>query len=437
MLLEFSVKNFRSIRDEQVFSMVASDEKGISNNKVRLKKYEKISVLNSAVVYGANGSGKTNLFLAFDIFRQLIYFSDTNGPDQRITQYMPYKLDSSGINEPTVFEIEFLDREGTRYLYSVSFNGQEILAEKLFYYPRAKMLKVFVREKGKQIDFGNLPGSKRKIESLLGKNQLFLSKSAKSKNEFLEHVYSVLRRDFGVIKSQDHHLSPISSTVYFVRKSEKNKQIILALLQAADLSIEDIVIRKNEVDEKDFGFPEGMPSEVRDFLVENKKYEPRFKHKLYDDDGHEKGHVEFRLSEESDGTIRLFQLASRIIEAVDHGYTLFIDEINNGLHPVLGHFIVDLFQNADANQHNAQLIFTTHDVNFLESDLFRRDQIWFVEKNRLGKSSIYSLSEFNEDKNLTKENRKVSIRNWYLSGRFGGVPVIRDLLIKGRKDAEA
>jgi AAA15 family ATPase/GTPase len=437
VLIEFAVSNFRSIKEQQVFSLLATAEKSNSSNKIQLKNYKKMGVLNSAVIFGANGSGKSNLIKGLEYFIEFVRASDQFGPNKKISFYHPYKLDEASKKSPTEFEIEFLDKEGIRFNYSVAFNSEEITSEKLHYYPRVKEIKVFERRKGEEIEFGDLAGPKKKIESLLGKNQLFLTKAAKSENKFIANIYKNLIRNFEIINSNDQYFGPGSQrTTAYIRKSDENKDIIKALLQAADISIEDIKVKKVQVDESRYSFfLDDMPSDVKDSFIEGMSYEPKLIHATFDENGNKNGVTEFSLNEESDGTVKLFQLAARIIRALDYGETLLIDEINNGLHPVLGHFIVSLFQNKEVNTNNAQIIFTTHDVNFMEQRLFRRDQIWFIEKDKQGKTSIYSLSEFGNNKSLIRKN--VSIRNWYLSGRFGAVPVIRDLLLKRRGNGKS
>lgn len=431
MLLEFSVRNFRSIKDQQVFSMVATGERSLAVNKITLEKYRKINSLNSAVLFGANGSGKSNLIRAFDMMKYLAFFSDRNGPKDRIHPYMPYKLGGGILDrEPTEMELEFLDNRGVRYLYSFSFNADEFLRESLYYYPRVKETKIFERIKGKEIDFGELKGPKKKIEGLLEKNQLFLTKAAKSQNQEIKHVYNTIAENFEVINSEDHLYKGVD-TLKFIDKSESNKEIIKALLKAADISIEDIIIRRINIDESKLGFLADAPKEIKAAYIESASLEVKFKHTVYNEAGERTGFVEFGLEDESDGTRKLFNLSANIIQALEKGRTLFIDEINYGLHPVLGLFIVDLFHNKEINKNNAQLVFTTHDVNFLDRRKFRRDQIWFIEKNKKGESSIYSMSEFDEDKRL--QRKSVSLKNWYLSGRFGAIPQMKELFLKRRE----
>jgi AAA15 family ATPase/GTPase len=429
MFIEFSVKNYKSIKEQQVFSLSATSERILSENKIKLDKYKKVSVLNSAVIFGANGSGKSNLIRAFWSMQNLIRFSDRNLSGQRIDQYVPYKLELGADKDPVEFEFEFLDKEGTRYFYHVAFNATEILKEKLLYYPRVKEIKLFDREMGKEIDFGDFSGPKRKIESLLEKNQLFLTKAAKSQNDMLRKIFQTITFDFNLINNFDHLIRPVAfQTLKFIEHSKENKEIVKALLKAADISIDDVVVKKRNIDESKYHLPSDVPAEVREMILESESLEPKFIHTVYDNEGNSVGKTEFSLDEESDGTIKLFNLSAQIIRAIENGDTLFIDEINYGLHPILGLFILELFQNKEINKKNAQLVFTTHDINYLSTDIFRKDQVWFIEKNELGKSSLYSLSEFSDDKRLQRKDAPIS--DWYLTGRFGAIPTIKDLLIK-------
>ena len=199
---------------------------------------------------------------------------------------------------------------------------------------------------------------------------------------------------------------------------QKEKPQVMDFLRAADLHIEDIQVEKKSFDS--IGLPEDMPKSLREMIVEDMKDKQFLNIQTVHKDSAGKP-VVFDLDEESDGTQKLFAFAGPWIDALAHGYVLFIDELHDNLHPRLVQFLVELFHNAETNPHNAQLVFTTHETSILNQDVFRRDQIWFCEKDDDQSTDLYPLTDFSPRKG--RENLELA----YLSGRYGALPFIRPL----------
>jgi AAA15 family ATPase/GTPase len=382
---------------------------------VSSNKEPEIKLLNIAVIYGANASGKSNVIRALVTMWNFVGTSTDFKMGEKIRFYDPFKLDISCTSKPTSFEVEFIGDDAIRYKYGFSYNREEISKEYLFFYPKKQEAKLFVREKGKPIDFGDgLKGAKKSIESLLLPNQLFLPKAANNNQEQLGKLFQYFKR-YSVI-----NLNNIDELNQFVanqlklqtQNSDLSKQIN-NLLSYADTGISEIYLspKENILDINSSKYTEYFGG---DFVV-------KAAHKLYDTK-EEQGSVSFLLSDESEGTQKLFALGGTIIYLFSLGTTIMVDEFDNSFHPLMSEFLIKLFYNAELNKTNSQLIFATHDTSILKPELFRRDQIWFTEKDKYGATSLYSLSEFEYD----KVRANVPFDKWYLSGRFGALPLIKD-----------
>ncbi len=420
MLLEFKVKNFRSVKDWQGFSMLAENKvKELSETVIDKSGY---SFLSSAIVYGRNASGKSNLLEAFRALQILVFESAEFKDKQRIPPYDPYRLCSKSTKEAVEFSVDFLAKDNIRYVYSIGFTEFEIEYENLVFYPKSQPATLFNREKNKKTVYGEyLTGRKKDIEDLLYPNQLFLSKVGTEKNEQLRIPYSFF--------SQHMFASTIHDTDYddlliqiFTRKMGKNdipyfKANIDKLMRVADTGIERIIIKEEEIDES--SLPEDMSSDKKRELLEKYKYKVRTVHKIFESNK-VSGEVEFRLQDESTGTMKLLAVGGLILEALADGQVLIIDELDKSLHPKLTKALINLFHNKKTNPNNAQLIFATHDVSLLDNELFRRDQVWFAEKEYEGCSHYYAISD------IQGIRSNVPYEKWYMSGRFGAMPVINE-----------
>lgn len=418
MLVEFRVKNFRSLRDEQVLSLVASKDKTLLETNTLVTGIKAApTLLRSAVVYGANAGGKSNLIKALQYMQGVVIESATVIQPGQTFSVQPFRLDGESARHPTEFEITFL-LDGVRYQYGFALTSQRIVSEHLLVYKAFKPQRWFDRyidaNTGKEtFEFGpGLRGPKNVWEGATRSNSLFLSMAVQLNSEQLRPVFDWFVNHL-VIFNEVSPLAPQFS-VQMLRQAEKRKAIC-DFLTAADISIADIDVVTRTVPGQAVHFDRITgKTEVR--LEEIEENQLRFRHVT------ERGEAVFDLTEESSGTRNLLFLAGPVLDILKKGLTLVIDEIDTSLHTLLVREMVRLFHRPEVNTGGAQLIFTTHDTSLLDApDLLRRDQVWFVEKDRHQTSTLVSLSEFSPRKNEALERG-------YLIGRYGGVPFLSHMM---------
>jgi AAA15 family ATPase/GTPase len=422
MLIEFSAENFRSLKEKQTLSMLSSGRVSEHPENLTVTK-DNFRLNKSSIIYGRNASGKTNLLRALQVLEYLVSSSSNFKLNDRISRYEPFKLDKKSSDKPINLEIDFIAKDNIRYHYSVSYTETDIIKESLLFYPKKQPTKLFIREKSKPIDFGtSLKGDRRGVEKQLLNNQLFLSKGANSNIEQLKTPFLFFAKYFfsRVFRNTDSDENLISSYTKFIaeKKDTKLKENLDKLVRIADTGISSILI--NPVPTDQIKLPENLPDDVKKQIYERYKYEIKTVHKAFEE-GKTSDDVFFQLKDESMGTIKLLAVGGIILDALSDGTVLIIDELDKSLHPLLTRLLIKLFHNPKTNPNNAQLIFATHDISLLDKELFRRDQIWFTEKETDGATKLYSLSDI---KGVRKE---FSYEKLYLSGRFGGTPVINEL----------
>lgn len=418
MLIEFRIKNFRSLRNEQVLSLVASKDKTlVDTHTLATGLTAAPALLRSAVVYGANASGKSNLIKALQYMRGVVIESATIIQPGQTYAVQPFRLDAQSASEPTEFEVTFI-LDGVRYQYGFAMTSQRIVSEHLLVYKAFKPQRWFERsfdaKTGRDVyEFGSgLKGPKNLWEGATRPNALFLSMAVQLNSEALRPVFDWFANGL-VIFNEQAQPSPETS-IQMLKQVEGRKQIC-DFLTAADMSIADIevVTRKVPGQSVHFDLAAGK-TEVRAEEVE--EYQLRFSHVTA------QGRAVFDLMDESNGTRNLLFLTGPVLDILKKGLTLVIDELDTSLHTLLVRELVRLFHRPEANTGGAQLIFTTHDTSLLDApDLFRRDQVWFVEKNQDQTSTLVALSEFSPRKNEALERG-------YLMGRYGAVPFLSDNL---------
>lgn len=420
MLIEFRVTNFRSLRDEQVLSMVASKDKTLlDTNTLATGISAAPTVLRSAAIYGPNAGGKSNLIKALQYMRGVVMESATVIQPGQAFGVQPFRLDATSADEPTAFEATFVV-DGVRHQYGFAMTSERIVSEYLLVYkafkPQHWFKRHFDEESGRDVyDFGpGLKGQKAVWESATRANALFLSMAVQLNSEQLSPIFNWFSRQLVIF----NELTPLNQRVAIeMLRDPEGKKLICSFLSAADISIADIDVVTRKVPGKSVRFDlVAGKTEVRAQEVEEN--ELRFHHVTAN------GKAVFGLGEESSGTRNLLFLAGPVLDIVGKGQTLVIDELDTSLHTLLVRRLVQLFHNVDLNMSGAQLIFTTHDTSLLDApDLLRRDQVWFVEKGRDQASRLFGLSEFSPRKNEALERG-------YLMGRYGGLPLLGDLEIK-------
>jgi AAA15 family ATPase/GTPase len=414
MLVEFRVKNFRSLRDEQVLSLVASKDKSLQDtNTLPTGLKAAPALVSSAVIYGANAGGKSNLIKALQYMRGVVLESATVIQPGQTYAVQPFRLDDLSASQASEFEVTFI-LEGVRYQYGFAMTSQRIVREYLLVYKAFKPQRWFERhfevESGKDIyEFGTgLKGAKHLWEGATRSNSLFLSMAVQLNSEVMRPVFDWFSTGL-VIFNEQAKLSPHVSIQMLQRPDGRER--ICDFLTAADMSISDIevVTRKVPGQAVHFDLAAGK-TEVRSEEIE--EHQLRFSHVT------ERGSAVFDLMDESHGTRNLLFLTGPVLDILGKGLTLVVDELDTSLHTLLVRELVKLFHQPGVNTGGAQLIFTTHDTSLLDApDLFRRDQVWFIEKDSDQASTLVALAEFSPRKNEALERG-------YLIGRYGGIPFL-------------
>ncbi|HET6382035.1 MAG TPA: ATP-binding protein [Armatimonadota bacterium] len=432
MLVEFAVSNFRSFGSEQRLIMEATRDAILPDNVTSLAAVagrNPLRLLKLAVLYGANASGKSNLYRAIDVFATTVFASATNlSEGDELPGIAPFRLDPCFAEQPSKFEIvAYL--EGKLWRYGFAATRAEITAEWLFVTkpngPETEWLRRDGDEKGDWYFGSSLRGRQRSLRTeTRPKNCLLLSTAARIGVDALRPLYQWIRGRLGTFDLSSQVETLTHETAGWLSEDEFACRSVGELIKAADVGITRLQI--DEVDQETF-VPAGdslvdqMMRQLRGSISipgSGKIPIPTMYHHAPDN----APPVEFSLSEESNGTQRLFAIAGPLLQALREGRALIIDEIDCSLHPLLLRELVELVQDPVVNRAGCQLIVTTHDTNLQDPGLLRRDQIWLTEKNDRGMTELFSLYDFEQrprsDAPITKE---------YLNGRFGGVPVLGNM----------
>ncbi|HOE10079.1 MAG TPA: ATP-binding protein [bacterium] len=428
MLIEFAVTNYRSFRDRQVLSLVASNrDKTLPDNLIELDLpgLKNTKLVKSVAVYGANASGKSNLIKAMKFMRDFVEKSASELKPGEETGVEPFRLDSQKEQEPSEFEVIFV-HEGVRYQYGFALDKKRVYEEWLIAYPQGQPQRWFERrfdpDSGKyDWNFGSkYKGERRSLKDRTRENALFLSVAAQFNHEQLSMVYQW----FGVfLRFMDFSRSDPSfdGTIRMMLAHKSLYDLVGAMITLADLGITEIQIQEFKPDE--IPFPDAMPRDEREktlrSLGDKKVVDIRMKHCM---NGEEKG-IYFSLDEESAGTLKYFSLLGPWLLTLKLGCTICIDEIAAKIHPSLVRNLIRYMQSPKVNLENAQLVLTTHDTTLLDVDLFRRDQIWFTEKNDEGATVLYPLTDY-------KPRPDEALQKGYLAGRYGAIPFLGDFPFK-------
>lgn len=423
MILSIGVENFRSIKTEMRVSFITEKrlkEPDLIENVFVASNNE---ILKSLLIYGRNASGKSNLLEALRVLKHLVVNSDGFKHDVDISSYEPFKFDTACTDQPVKFELDFVSIESkNRYKYTMAFTEKAIVFEGLYFYPAGVKAKLYERNLS-SITYGEYyKGTKKKIEDDLLPNQLFLSKSATSKIKYLDDVFKYFRNYLYVstIHDTNYDNTIIRAFSEVLKKDEKLKLNMLELLKASDTSILDFNIKEND---KEMRFSDNIPDGVKKEILEKYKYEVFTKHSLFKN-GQEIGQESLALENESFGTKKLFAVGALILDTLENGGVIVIDELDKGLHPIISKLLISLFNSKKNNPNNAQLFFATHDSTLLDLEFLRRDQIGFVDKEYEGYSVFYKLSDI---KGIRKD---MPIDKYYLSGRFKAIPVTYEVQLK-------
>lgn len=421
MLLNFKFKNYKSYADTCNFSMIANKDKSHEDNLIAFGK-DRIS--KSRIIYGANASGKTSFIDALEFIKTFSMMSNNLVENNRIG-INPFKFRQKFSSIPSEFSLTFI-KNSVKYSYSFSCTFEKVINEKLDVYNSAKPTNIFTRTNTDEYKFNTDVKQLNEIKTKNTKNKLFLITAATWNYEKVKPVVDYILNDIIVL----HDISqPTKYNIGYIIENndlEEYKKFCLDFLNNADISISDFEINSQKI--KELGRQSELMTKLMNVIANNDPEQMKkfgnsdvFNIKTIHNINNESNSFLYPLEliEESDGTQQLFHFAPSLFYAFKEGKVLLIDEIDRSLHPLLVEYIIKKFYDKNLNKNNAQLICNTHDTNLLNLDLFRRDEIWFTERNNASASTeMYALSDFSprKDENIEKA---------YLLGRYGGIPFVK------------
>ncbi len=430
MLLEFQVENYLSFKENNTLSMIASPSKSkkeISDAIITKKNYK---ILSSVALYGANASGKSNYLRAIHFMKKLIFDSARESQVGEDIEVKSFKLSSDTENEPSSFEMTFIvhnvmyknEPNDVAFRYGFQVSKERIHTEWLFGRFTTQESLLFTRVLD-DFKFGPKFNEGKRVFKAIGgirKTTLLLSLIAAIKGENAPITHSIMtwfKKLQDLTDIADGNIFSITASL--MDKKEMKDRIIKAFC-LADICVESIDIEKKRVD----------PSDLPKFIIEDlEKRDTDLKnihtlsvksqHQKYNNKREKIGFETFDFAkEESDGSKKFFALIGPILDALQNGLVLIIDEIDARLHPTLCNVLISLFNSKKSNKNNAQIIFATHNTQIMNRKTLRRDQIYFVEKDKFGESDLYSLLDYKKVRNDASYDKD------YLLGKYGAVPYL-------------
>jgi hypothetical protein len=433
VLRSFRLANHRSIAEEQELLLMPAHQS------------ERLAVPVTAI-YGANASGKSNVISGLAFMQEAVLQSFSRWETDEGVPRKPFRLNPASRSHPSVYVAELVV-DDVPYTYGFTVDGSEILEEWLYSYPEKRRRTLFNRQGG-EISFGTTLGELKPklemLEELTRSNSLFLSAAAKLNLDPLIPVYQWFRSDLHIQAARQREYFALADRIErFLARNPRNHDRLVALLAAADVGITGVRVEdttdprylvmlaevEHEINEVAARVDSGRQDEGKKFQVhldalmkkraslerfsDRRTPELRFEHGV-------EGEL-FELGDESDGTLSWLELLPVVLDVLDEGSVVAVDEIDTSLHPLLTAQLVGLFQDPETNPKNAQLIFTTHDTSLLGTmignKVLDRDQVWFVQKNSAGATELYPLTDFKPRQDQNLERR-------YLGGSYGAVPVL-------------
>lgn len=397
MIIQFTIGNFLSFKEQSTFSLAASALKEIqvpAEDILFNIGDAGLTLMKSAVIYGANASGKSNFIKALEFFKWYVVNSSKDIQAGERVNVESFRLNAETADKPSSFEAIFCDKDNQ---FRYGFEADNTIVHTEWFYQkgnkkRVKEVELFYREKDvfdvhPKFSVGKEVVGKKMVRA----NALLLSVAAQFNDPTATGIMRWLNDTTIISGSNDEKIWNMAALQL---DDSKMKQRIVEFSRYADLGIDAI-------------------EKVDNTIVST--------HTQYDNEGNEIKSVTFPFRKnESEGTIKYFSLAYPIIDALDNGKRLIIDEFDSKMHPLLTCRIISLFNSKDTNPNNAQLVFNTHDTNLLSANIFRRDQIWFTQKDRYGATELYSLAEY-------KVRNDASFEKDYLAGKYGAIPILGDL----------
>lgn len=404
MLLEFACSNHKSIRSEVLFSTLAGSD---STHEDKLYEVAGVRVLKSAVIYGANGSGKSNFIDAIAFVKNLVMNSINYQPGQGIRQ-IPHKLD--GFEKESSYKIQFITK-GIRYVFGFSLRNMLVSEEYLYYFPNNRQTKIFERSGEKFSAGSKFRGKFSACKDVLKPNRLLLSCAANfSTVQEVADAFIFFSNEI-VVYGPANQENWMNYSLHQMNSNSNMKAAVIAFLSELGTGIKDINVSIDQKELDSTELPPFLTDEFKAILVQNKvdAITAKVKYDSFETD---------LINEESTGIKKLFAILCPLIDIIINGKVLICDELESSLHESLVFGLVKLFVNTNAEKY-AQLIFTTHETGLLNLDLFRRDQIWFTElSNKERSTDLYSLAEI---KNVRKEE---NFGKGYIAGKYGAIPML-------------
>lgn len=384
MLIQFTIENHRSIKESAVISFAASKDKSLEEYLLPLDA--KKSLLPAIAIYGANAAGKSNVLHAMMTMRDMVVGEAAKASKGQKLPWEPF----GSTEEPTSFEIVFIYRE-IRYAYGFSFDDKKIYSEYLYHWPNGREALIFSRENDKY-EFRENVNEQITLSNRTPENKLYLVSSNDWNLPQTENAYKWFLEKLTFLMEEE---PATSETVAQIVSGDDKKARILKELLLADLGITDVTIKN----------------------LSGKNPTIMTTHRILQEDESVE-YFQLSMDQESAGTQHFFARIGGWLQALENGALLIVDEIEDSLHPLLTKRLVEMVQDKTVNTNGAQLLFTTHDAMLLDLDFFRRDQIWFAEKDdRSCATELFPLTSFSPRKG---EN----VRKGYLKGRFGAIPFI-------------
>ena len=425
MIAEFTIENYRSFKGKHTFSLISTKDKELSESNV-FESNKKLNFLKSAVIYGANASGKSNFFNALIFFLRFSIFS---GPRKQVgdpIEAEPFALSKQTESAPSGFEIIFIIKdsdEETRYRYGFSASKEKVETEYLFAVYNVREVMLFERS-FQEIEYTPYFKEGARGKPSVRNNCTFLSVCSQNNGEISAQIVKYFRR-IAV-------LSGLDQISFFQKENSQSnyKNKIVDFLKYADIQITDYKIESIPIEiipafSNDTANPNLAAFFKSKFLNAQQK-KVLYGHTVYDEET-PIGEKYFEDTVESAGTRKLFSYSTLILGALEKGSPLFIDEFDTMLHPLIIEGILKLFNSPITNPKNAQLVISCHAVNIMTNKILRRDQIWFCEKDQYGATDLYSMVEYKES-----VRKDASYNKNYLQGKYGAIPYIDEILFQTR-----
>ena len=425
MIAEFTIENYRSFKERRTLSLLATKNRELlESNTFEINNKQRL--LKTAVIYGANASGKTNFFQALVSFLEFAVFSGPRKQTGDVIETDQFYFSKQTEKEPSSFELVFFikDDEGKniRYRYGFSVTKKEVITEYLFAVNNVREIMLFTREKQDISTTDNFREGTRAIAAVRP-NCSFLSVCAQNNGEIAARIIRYFQKVV-VVSGWDSDFAAITRNRLQTADNATVDQV-LNFLHFADIQVKELAAKREPAN---ISFPIGMPKALKKQMLTNMPDKEifLFGHDYFDNEKYIET-VFIPEGQESNGTQKLFAYAIPVISSLENGTPLFIDEFDTQLHPLILENIIKLFNSPKKNKKNAQLVISCHAVSILTNKNFRRDQVWFCEKDLYGATDIYSLVEYNEP----VRNDAAFGKN-YLHGKYGAIPYINEIALQIR-----